>query len=137
MRLLTVMFIISSVVAFGQAHTPSCIMEVDTLTNLEYVITPDKVPTVEGGMQALYKEISKRIKYPHTSEYPIDSKVVVAFIVDADGKIKGTRVIKNIRVTNLGAQLLDIIDDLNWTPGYCDGNPVATLHVIPLIIDVK
>ena len=45
------------------------------------------MPTVNGGMQEIFKEVSKRIKYPGTSDnYSIDSKIFVAFVVTDKGR---------------------------------------------------
>jgi len=132
-------FMLSTLIAFGQKETNnSCISRVDTLTNLEVFPTVDKFPTVDGGMEALYKEVSKRIKYPNTHKQdPIESKVLVAFIVNVDGQINGKRIIKNITGSDLAEQLLDIVDDVKWEPGFCNGKAVRTLLVLPMIIDIK
>jgi hypothetical protein len=111
-----------------------CLAIFDTLTQMEVFTT--KTPTVAGGMQALGKEISKRIKYPHLPHDPIDSKVIVAFVIDKDGHMKGKRILKDIEGTDLGKQLLDIIDDMTWHPATCGGKVVPTIQMIPLIVDV-
>jgi periplasmic protein TonB len=138
MRFVLIILLFNVVVAFGQGESnDSCRAQVDTLTHLEVFRIVEKMPTVEGGMQALYKEISKKIKYPHIDKHPIESKVIIAFVVDANGKILGKRIIKNITGTDLGEQLLEIVDDLRWDPGRCNGQAVPTLQLIPMIIDFK
>jgi hypothetical protein len=124
-------------VAFAQSNAKaSCSIEVDTLTNTEVFRMVDKMPEVEGGMLGLYKEISKKIKYSHLDEYPMDTKVIVAFVIDKNGQVTGKRIIKNIKGTDLGEQLLDIVDDLKWQPGICNGKPVPTMQLVPMSVDL-
>jgi hypothetical protein len=111
-----------------------CLTIFDTLTQMEVFTTT--IPTVAGGRQALGKEISKRIKYPHLPHYPDDSKVIVAFVIDKDGHMKGKRILKDIEGTDLGKQLLDIIDDMTWHPATCEGKVVPTIQMMPLIVDI-
>jgi hypothetical protein len=138
MRFLLIIFTFYTLLAFAQKDVKNpCVSKVDTLTNVEVFLTVDKSPTVQGGMQALYTEVAKKIKYPDSEGDRTGAKVFVAFIVNTDGQIKGQRIVKNIDGTDLAEQLLDIIDDMKWIPGLCKGKPVATLLVMPMIIDVK
>ena len=122
--------------AFGQQNNhDSCVTVMDTLTNQKVFKLVDKMPMVHGGMQELFKQVSSRIKHPHIDKYPVDSKIIVAFIVREDGQIIGKRIIKN--VNGIGEQLLDIVNDFSWEPGSCNGKNVPTLQIIPLIIDLK
>jgi hypothetical protein len=139
MKLILIIFVLQGVSAFGQTKSKDtiCSSRIDTLTSKEIYWPVEKLPTIEGGLQTISKEISKRIKYPHIDKYPIETKVMVAFVVTEEGQLMGKRIIKDIAETNLADQLLDILDDFKWEPGECNGKVVSTYFVFPLIIDLK
>ena len=96
------------------------------------------MPTVNEGIQQIFKEVSKRIKYLSTFDnYPIESKIFVAFVVTNEGGITGQRIIKNINGTDFAEQLLEILSEFKWQPGICNGNSVPTIMVLPMIVDFK
>jgi hypothetical protein len=103
MRFLLLILTIHSFVAFGQKKdNSSCKTQLDTLTNLQIFTVVDKFPMVDGGMEALYTEISMRVKYPHGDPEIIGSKVIVAFVVNTKGQISGKRIIEDINGADLG-----------------------------------
>ena len=125
------MLLFNAFAAFGQkGQIDSCYSFLDTLTNQQVFKLTDQTPKVEGGMEQLIKELSKRIKYPHIDKYPIDTNVIVGFIITEDGQLAGKRIIKDFR--GYGKQLLDILDDFYWQPGICNGKKVATLQLFPM-----
>lgn len=66
----------------------SCRSQLDSLTQMEVFSNVDKMPTVDGGMQALFKEVASRIKYSNKIDKDvIESKIFVAFIIEEDGTI--------------------------------------------------
>jgi hypothetical protein len=80
------------------------------------------------------KEIRK-LKASNTSiRNDPSGRVIVAFIVEVDGTLKGKRVMKNIRGTDLGEQLLQLIDNVNWIPGKCHGQVVPTMQTFPVLL---
>jgi hypothetical protein len=136
MKLILPILLFNSIVLFGQ-NKDSCLSQFDTLTNREVFTFADRMPVVQGGIQALVKEISRKIRYPHDEKYPIESKVVVAFVIEANGSLTGKRIIQNIAGTDIGNQVLDIVDDFKWQPGSCNGKKVPTLQLFPMIVDVE
>lgn len=63
-------------------------------------------------------------------------KIYVAFVVKEDGQIIGKRVVRNIEGTDVAEQMLELLDNLKWQPGVCNGRNVATLFLLPVIIDL-
>ncbi|NOS93772.1 MAG: hypothetical protein HOP30_17775 [Cyclobacteriaceae bacterium] len=130
-------------VSFGQdtlsqnEDNISCQSLTDTLTNLVVFKVVDKMPTVAGGMPALYNDILKGIIFPSASKLKMGSKVFVAFVVDTNGQIIGKRVLRNITGTNIAEQILRIIGDMKWILGTCNEKAVSTLMMLPIIICVK
>jgi hypothetical protein len=136
MRIILAILFFSALTAAGQpGKSDSCHFFLDTLTNQQVLKFLPGMPRVQGGMEEVSKEISKRIKYPHIDRYPMDTKVIVAFIITEDGRVTGKRVIKDF--SGFGEQLLDILDDFKWDPGTCNGKSVSTLQVFPMIIEIS
>jgi hypothetical protein len=135
MKLILPILLVNSIVVFGQ-NADSCSSQYDTLTKQKVFRFADRMPIVQGGMGALAKEISKKIRYPDVENYLIESRVVVAFVIEANGSLTGKRIIQNIAGTDIGNQLLDIVDDFKWQPGTCQGKKVPTLQLFPMIVDV-
>lgn len=135
MKLLFIILFLSGLTVFGQtSKNDSCYAVLDTLTNQRVFKSADKMPTVDGGYEILYKEISKKLKYPHVDQYPIDNKVIVAFIITEDGQVTGKRILKN--AYGVGDKLLDIVDDAIWNPGSCNGKKVPIFLILPMYIDI-
>jgi TonB family protein len=136
MKLILPILLLNSIVLFGQ-NKDSCSSQYDTLTKQKVFKFADRVPIVQGGMAALAKEISKKIRYPHVEKYSIESRVIVAFVIEPDGSITGKRIIQNVTDTDLGNQLLEIVDDFKWEPATCNGKKVPTLQLFPMSVDFE
>lgn len=139
MRLfLTVIFLTPSSTFAQKSETDACVSQLDSLAKEIVYKTVEQMPTVNEGIQQIFKEVSKRIKYLSTFDnYPIESKIFVAFVVTNEGGITGQRIIKNINGTDFAEQLLEILSEFKWQPGICNGNSVPTIMVLPMIVDFK
>lgn len=137
MRLILTLMVFKTIAAFGQTSNDkvSCSMKLDTLTKEQVYESVDKMPEVQGGLEALYKEISG-IKFPATARDQGSIKIYVAFVVMDDGQIIGKRVVRNIKGTDSAEQVLGILDHLKWQPAMCNGRKVATLFLLPVTIDL-
>src|SRR5690349_5526673 len=109
-------------------ETKSCKTEIDSLTKQLVYDTVDTDPVNEGGDAVLRKKLEKIIIIDDikidTENY--DSNVIVAFVVDTDGTIKGCRVIKD-KTNKAGQQMLDIVKSFKWTPAKCYNKSVAMI----------
>lgn len=137
MRLILTIMVFKTIVAFGQTSNDkvACSVQLDTLTKQQVYEAVDKMPEMQGGLEALNKEIS-RIKFPAAARDQGNIKIYVAFIIKEDGQIIGKRVVRNIRGTDSAERILEILDHLKWQPGMCHGRKVATLFLLPVIIDL-
>lgn len=136
MRLLYTILLLRTMVAFGQDGAEPCHVQLDTLTKQSVYNSADEMASFPGGIEALARQIQKRIYVRNVDNAQDGIKVYVAFIVQTDGKVVGQRVTRNVKGTNLAEQFLDIIDDVRWKPGICDGKTVATIEILPMIIDL-
>ena len=135
---ISILLLTCSHYSIGQVSNKSktCKTEIDSLTKQLVYVAADIEPTNEGGEAVLRKKIEKNLI---NDEIRIDtpnyhSKVMVAFIVDTDGSIKGYRVI-NDQTNKVGQQLLPVVKSFKWIPGECDNKKVAMIYKIPLTLD--
>lgn len=140
MRLLTIILFLflPTLTSFGQTKLDSarCIIQFDTLTKREVYSSNDRIPKVEGGQEKLYKEFRKlrTADFERAIQNDLSGKIIIAFIVEANGRLTGKRVLKNISGTDLGDQMLELVDNLKWVPEKCKGQVVPTLQILPVLI---
>jgi len=113
---------------YKEADIP-CQTIIDSLSKRTVYIQADKEPENEGGKAALIRRWSKISPGPIPEDY--DTKFIVAFIVEVNGKITFGRIIKD-KTGSVGQQMLDIIKSIKWKAGVCRGKKVAMLHKVEL-----
>ncbi len=124
-------FLLFTLTAIGQSGTINCDSQVDTLTGLKFYKYVDREPKPKGGMKVLFNEF-KKIEFPTCTNY--NSRLIVAFIVDAEGEIKGKRVLRGGEGTNYAEQVMKLIDNIDWLPGICDNEVVPSLRMVSVRI---
>ncbi len=123
---------------YSQVDSKKCNSKIDSLTNIEVYTLVDKMPEVIGGEELLLKEIHDNIKYNLDCDDYNGGKVVVGFIVNVDGSLIGKRIIREpSSCAEFGKQILSILDNIKWKPGYCKGKNVPVFISLPTIISVK
>lgn len=111
------------------AETTHCKTEIDSLTKKIVYITVDKEAISDGGQTALLRQY-KNINLDSIPD-DLDTKFIIAFVVEADGQITGERIIKD-KIGNVGQRMIKIAKSFKWTPAECDGRKVPTLVILPL-----
>jgi hypothetical protein len=120
------------------ASNGPCKTEIDSITKRLVYTAADMEPLNEGGENTLRKRFATNVT---TTNIPIDTKnydpiVIVAFIVDKDGSIKGERIV-NDKTNNIGGQMLNIVKSFRWTPAKCNGKSVAMILKRQMIVDIS
>lgn len=102
-------------------------------TEDEIVNIPEVLPEYPGGMGELMKFLSRNIKYPkEAQDKGIQGRVVLQFVVNKDGSICDSKVVKAVD-PQLDAEALRVINAMpNWTPGKQKGEPVRTRFTLPV-----
>lgn len=104
------------------------------------VVTPPKVwngseimPSYVGGMESMMRYMQKSIRYPAIARrMGIQGTVYVSFIVDMNGNIIETAVVKGIS-KECDAEALRVISKMPvWNPGKQGGVPVMVRMVLPI-----
>ena len=126
--------------------------------NLPLIIDPDKVddylaerrdtinaydvveqmPSFPGGYQKLYEFIKKNLRYPkECADSGIQGRVIIAFIVERNGKLSNIRVVKSVNPA-LDKEALRIVNLMpNWIPGKQNGRTVRVKFLIPITFRPK
>ena len=93
----------------------------------------DQMPMYPGGMQELLKYLQKNIQYPQDAkEKGIHGRVIVQFIVEKDGSIKDTKVVRGID-PSLDNEALRVINAMpKWEPGKHKGEAVSVKYTVPV-----
>ena len=99
----------------------------------EIVNAPEELAVYPGGMGELMKFLSRNIKYPkEAQDKGIQGRVVLQFVVNKDGSICDSKVVKAVD-PQLDAEALRVINAMpNWTPGKQKGEPVRTRFTLPV-----
>lgn len=98
-------------------------------------------PEFPGGQAALLEWLSDSISDVHfkASDFPngLVGTTVVRFVIDENGRIADPVMIRNITHSpKFEAYILDRLMEMpTWTPGFEDGEPVATHYTLPIRIN--
>ena len=104
------------------------------------ISTSDEVFTIveqpafpDGGMTTFYEYISRNISYPKTArEKNIEGRVYVEFIIEKNGTISNTKVLKGIHPECDAIALKILSDAPKWNPGKQNGKTVKQKIVLPI-----
>jgi transcriptional regulator NrdR family protein len=135
--LIIISFLSFAFVCHAQVKKSECSGFQDSVLHKSVYRVVDQQPEPIGGIEKLLMEISKRLKY--TGESDFGSRVIVAFVVEPDGKIDGERVIRgpSAKGETLTGQIFKIIKTFKWKPGKCFGKAVPVLYTLPIIVDLS
>jgi TonB family protein len=93
----------------------------------------DEMPVPPGGMAGLTDYMIKNLKYPKDARKAgIEGKVMVTFVVRADGSVSKSEILQGID-GSCDEEALRVVDRMGtWTPGKLKGKAVATQMVLPI-----
>ena len=93
----------------------------------------EDMPEFPGGTSALMEYLRKNIKYPSLCrESNIQGRVIISFVVNKDGKIVDTEVVKSVHPL-LDKEALRVVSSMPaWKPGMQRGRPVRVRYTVPV-----
>lgn len=94
----------------------------------------EDLPQFPGGAMALMKWLTDNLKYPQKAQKKkIEGKVVVQFIVAADGTMTDLKVVQSLEAScdNEAMRVMRMMP--KWKPGLQDGKPCRTMVAIPIV----
>lgn len=95
-------------------------------------------PEFPGGNEAMYVFLGNNIQYPQEAAVSnIQGKVVVKFVVKADGSIGQTTILQSVHPA-LDAEAERLVKLMpNWTPGTLNGKPVNVWFTLPVVFKLQ
>jgi protein TonB len=101
------------------------------------VVAPDRPTQPVGGNQAFFDWIEKNQKYPLLArQRKIQGKVIMEFVVQADGSLTDARVVKRLG-SGLDEEALRLIKTApKWEPAMFQGKPIKQKMVLPVLFQL-
>lgn len=105
-------------------------------TGKEIAFTPYEVYPLPAYDMNRY--LQENLKYPNKARKKnIQGRVVIKFIVDEDGSIKGVQAIKHVS-PEIDAEAMRVVANMpKWQPGIQDDKPVAVYFTLPLVFKLE
>lgn len=96
-------------------------------------------PVFPGGPEALAKFLRKTIQFPDDAvEAEVDGRVIVEFMVGANGKVSRIKVLKDEVGYKCSQSAIDAVEKMpKWTPGRVNDQPVNVWYRLPVYYTVK
>lgn len=92
----------------------------------------ERMPAYEDGQQGLVDFLAKNIKYPTLAkENGIEGVVVVEFIIETDGRVSGTKLMKGIGA-GCDEEAVRVVNLTRWTPGMQNNKLVPVKYTLPI-----
>ncbi len=109
---------------------PVAVDEDDNPLNFRIV---EQLPEYPGGMAALVQWLTRNIIYPQEArKHNIQGRVVVSFIINADGRLSDIHLTKTAHFL-LDREALRVAKLMpKWKPGIANNKPCRTLFAIPI-----
>lgn len=136
-RLSIVLTTILLAIAFNDAAAQNVTSFQDSLLHKVVYLSADQLPQPYGGLETLIKQLSKTIRFP-PGEADYGGRVIVAFVIETNGKIDGERVIREPSGDKqiFSKQIFEVVKAIKWTPAKRNGKAVPFLYTLPITIDV-
>ncbi|MCR8556318.1 TonB family protein [Mucilaginibacter sp. BJC16-A38] len=97
----------------------------------------DVLPEFPGGMEAFAKFLAQTIRYPRDArEQGEQGKVIVNFVVEADGSLTNFKITKSVSKSIDDEALRVIKLSPIWNPALAGGKPVRVAYSVPIVFSV-
>lgn len=94
----------------------------------------EKQPTYKyGGEQGLFQFLADNLAYPKDR---VEGKVYVSFTINTEGKVIDPKIVRGLS-PNADAEVLRVIQMLEFIPGETAGKPSPTNYMIPIVFSLK
>lgn len=95
----------------------------------------DESPEYPGGMSALMQYLSENLKYPQfAAENGIEGKVLIRFVVTANGSVSNVTVVKGVSgCRECDQEAIRVVKKMpKWAPGKMNGKTVGCYFTLPI-----
>ena len=109
-----------------------------SISEAEVFSVVEELPEFEGGMDAFYRYIGSKLRYPlQARQMGIEGKVSVEFVVEKDGSLSNVKSIKGIGA-GCDAEAVRVVQEAgSFKPGAQRGKPVRVRMVLPVIFKLN
>lgn len=122
----------------GQEESSGSIAEVDRGNTSEPFSFVEQMPEFKDGYSGLIQYLQKNLKYPVVArENSISGKVIIQFVVTAEGKIKDARVVRGIGGGCDQEAMRVVMSMPDWKPGRHNGHAVPVTFTLPISFELK
>lgn len=99
----------------------------------EIFVNVEQMPQFPGGQKALLEYLHKSVRYPQIAlENGIQGKVVLKFVVNADGTVGDVTILRGIDRT-LDEEAIRVVKAMpKWSPGRQNGKAVRVYYNVPI-----
>jgi TonB family protein len=102
-------------------------------TKPQPMIVAEDMPSFPGGTSALQRFLNRNMSYPEAAQkHAIEGKVVVQFVVDANGMLSDFQFIQELGYGCEEAVLHTLALMPSWIPGRHEGQNVPVYYVLPV-----
>ena len=98
----------------------------------------EQMPSFPGGIEALKAYLAENVRYPKELEGTcIQGRVIIAFIVEKDGRLSKAKVVKSVHPA-LDKEALRVVKKMpRWIPGQQGDRKVRVRYIIPVTFRIK
>jgi len=98
----------------------------------------EQMPSFPGGQAALMNYLNSNIKYPVIAEENgIQGRVLLQFVVGADGKVSNVKVVRGVD-PSLDKEAVRVVQSSpNWSPGKQRDRAVKVTYTFPVIFQLR
>lgn len=102
------------------------------------LVVVEVMPSFPGGEQEMFRYIFENINYPpEAKKLGIQGKVVVRFVVTAEGRINDVAVVRGVHPL-LDAEAVRVVSMMpDWSPGLMGDTPVNVRFSIPVTFRIR
>lgn len=100
---------------------------------------PEVLPEFPGGSLGLYQFLESNLQYPFAAKYTkVQGEVYVKFIINEDGTISNIETTGTPIGGGCEEEAIRVVRAMpKWTPGYINGQAVASFYTLPLRFTFK
>jgi protein TonB len=109
------------------------VVEDEEIEEEQIFLVVENMPEFPGGDAAMYKFLSKNIKYPRMAkESGISGRVFLTFVVERDGSVTDVKILRGIG-GGCDEEAVRVIKKMpRWSPGKQRGKPVRVQFQMPI-----
>lgn len=110
----------------------------DTSENDKVLTFTEIMPEFPGGTEALYRFISKEVKYPkNLKKDKIEARVISKFIINKEGGIENIQIVNKVE-PEFAEEVIRVLSLMpKWSPGTQMGKPVNVVFTLPISFKLK